>query len=157
MNNACSYCPTCSDLLVAISVLDIYANAYSCAKGHRFLHYYKEVLNQMSELIEDIAAVVDSTEEDMAVIKYWLTSEELRSRLNGQLAEMLQNIYWHCESDSHAMPDSASFCYCPVCKSKLENFEQDDIWFQEKNALMGMNFMKEEEGLIILSMDKKPI
>lgn len=82
----------------------------------------------------------DSADDDLSIIKYWLTSENRRSRLNGQLAEMLQNIYWHYESHSHVKLNSNSLSYCPVCKSELENFEQDDIWFQGKKCGNGHEF-----------------
>lgn len=108
----------------------------------------------MSERIDDIDTEGDSADDDLSIIKYWLTSDNRRSRLNGQLAEMLQNIYWHYESDSPANPNRNSFSYCPVCKSKLENFEQDDIWFQGKKCGNGHEFY-ERGGRLNYTTDGK--
>lgn len=140
MNSMCSYCPTCSAVLDSMSVMDIYASAYSCANDHRFLHYEKEVLSQESERAGLLDSLIDSTDGDLSVIEYWLTNENARSHLNGQLAEIIQNIYWSCEAGNHLRPKGNSFLKCPLCRGSLETFEQDDVWFQGKKCRKGHEF-----------------
>jgi hypothetical protein len=123
--------------LGGMSILDIFATGFSCANDHRFLHYNRAVLTLESGRAGLLNSEIDSTASDPLVIKYWLTSEYARSHLNGQLAEMLQNIYWSYESRDRVRPAGNSFVYCPVCRGPLEDFEQDDVWVQGKRCSNG--------------------
>jgi hypothetical protein len=118
-------------------VLDIFASGHSCANGHRFLHYEREVLSVESERARLLNSEVDSAAGDSRVIEYWLSNEYARSHLNGQLAGMLQNIYWSYDSGDRVKPTGNPFVYCPICRGPLHDFEQNDVWVQGKRCSNG--------------------
>jgi hypothetical protein len=135
-----TYCPTCGDVLNTLPILDIHASAFSCRGDHRFLQYNKQVLGTETDQAAALASAHDMTDNDMSIIEYWLGNESVRSCLNDQLAEILQNIYWSCGSEEHIRPEGDTFIHCPLCGSELNDFEQDDVWVQGKRCGNGHDF-----------------
>jgi hypothetical protein len=97
------------------------------------------VLGTETDQAAALAPASDST-DDMSIIEYWLGNEDVRSCLNNQLAEILQNIYWSSEPDKHVRPKGDTFIYCPLCGSELYDFEQDDVWVRGKRCGNGHDF-----------------
>jgi len=148
------YYPTSQEDLISISVLDIFASAYSCENDHRFLCYEKEVLSDESDRAVELDSPISPTASDLCVIEYWLSNEDAREHLNGQLAEMLQNIYWSSQADKHTALKGSSFVYCSICREKLEHFEQDDCWLQGKRCNNGHKYY-ERGGKMNYTIDGK--
>jgi len=147
-----SYCPTCDDKLDGLPVQDIHATAYACPDDHRFLQYQKEVLSIETEQAAALEPARDTVNNDMSIIEYWLSNEGVRSCLNNQLAEILQNIYWCGESHEHVRPKDETFKYCPLCGSELDDFEQYDVWVQGKRCGNGHEFY-ERGGRLNFTVD----
>ena len=146
-----SICPTCGGVLNVLPLLDIYASAYACPGNHRFLQYEKEISATETGRAATLAPATDAT-DDTGIIEYWLGNESVRSCLNNQLAEILQNIYWSGKPEEHLKPEGETFMHCPLCGNQLNVFEQDDVWVQGKRCGNGHEFY-ERGGRLNFTVD----
>ncbi len=121
------YCPSCCEKLNKIDSIDIFIEKFSCKNNHRFYVPIQEVNASKSEKVHGIS--LKSTQNDEDSILKWLSENKYRKFLNDQLALLLRRIYEIKKNGNNITDDGLSqFIYCPLCKDKLLQFKQVDIW-----------------------------
>ncbi|HEY3645374.1 MAG TPA: hypothetical protein VGM16_08560 [Gammaproteobacteria bacterium] len=63
------------------------------------------------------------------VATFWLGDVHVRIHLNEQLAELLRYIVEDVR-DGYKPGGSHEFNFCPICRERLEEYEQPDIWIR---------------------------
>jgi hypothetical protein len=129
------YCPDCGDVLAEISCEDPLTLCLACKSDHRFFIMPKAIqvtLDQYKDIGIELSAIkvpASSCNSIDSVASFWLLQTEHRDLLNSQLAEMLRAILDRTHHN-RKIREPLHFRWCPICKSKLSEFEQMDVWVQ---------------------------
>lgn len=129
------YCPDCGDVLAEISCEDPLTICLSCKSDHRFFIMPKTIpftLDQTKTYGIKLSAIkipASSNNSIESVASFWLLQTEHRDLLNSQLAEMLRTILDRTRHN-RKIRKPLHFRWCPICKSKLSEFKQMDVWVQ---------------------------
>ena len=122
------YCPTCSSDLHTLTLLDIYRVGYRCENNHLFDAETRMIISQESADVHSVISPAHPDATDINIIKFWLTDNAARSKLNSQIAKILSKIHEAITTESPKKTEFPIFKFCPFCKLQLEQFDQDDCW-----------------------------
>jgi hypothetical protein len=68
-------------------------------------------------------------ESMLGIATFWLGDAQTRVYLNEQISELLRYIVEDVR-DGYKPNGSHEFNFCPVCREKLDDYEQPDIWIR---------------------------
>lgn len=120
------YCPKCGAKLNRKKSADIYGEEFSCSHGHWFYMPMREYFSYETCKASALS-VPGNIKGNKELIKYWLSNDEPRSKLNSQLVEILLRVLNYYETGKHVPSDSEEqFKYCPVCGKSLKPFDSGD-------------------------------
>jgi hypothetical protein len=129
------YCPDCGDSLAEISCEDPLTLCLACKSDHRFFIMPKAIqvtLDQFKAIGIQLSAIkvpASNCNSIDSVASFWLLQTEHRDLLDSQLAEMLRAILDRTRHN-RTIQKPLHFHWCPVCKSKLLEFKQMDVWMR---------------------------
>ena len=118
------YCPKCQSMLRDHSLLDPKLKGYICANGHVF---YTTVVEQ-GVIPQAHTIQPPEIDDDIQVLKFWLTDARARERVPDQLALACRRIIEIVETDRRVEAVNEPFAFCPTCAEKLANIDSDDVY-----------------------------
>ena len=121
------FCPMCQSLLHEHTLLDPHLTGYICANGHV---YYTNVVEQVGVLPEANTIRPPAMDDDVQVLKYWLTDPHARKTVPDQLAVACRRIVEIVEKNLRVPRVNEPFAFCPVCGEKLLHVDSDDTYLQ---------------------------
>lgn len=130
---AIKYCPACGSEFRNHPLKDIYLVGMSCKNGHYFYADCKDVSGRASTR-PSISSPEYNGHNEREIIEFWLTDIDARAALNPQLAVMIRRIHEILFENRHIPQEHEIFKYCPICRSELMNYDQDDCWVQGKKC-----------------------
>jgi len=120
-------CPTCQAVLIEHTLLDPNLRGYRCANGDVL---YTMLNEQFGGIPAASTIEPPPMNDDLQVLKFWLTDPRARERLPNQLAVLCRRLVEIAEHGHHIAPVQSPFAFCPTCGEPLSRFDSDDVYMQ---------------------------
>jgi len=121
------FCPTCQAALIEHALLDPTLKGYRCANGDVF---YTTLNAQFGGIPTANTITLPPMNDDMQILKFWLTDQRARERLPNQLAILCRRMVDIAEDNHHIAPVRSLFAFCPTCGEPLSRLDSDDVYMR---------------------------
>jgi hypothetical protein len=119
------FCPTCQAALREHTLLDPNLRGYRCANDDAF---YTTLNEQFGGIPTANTIEPPPLNNDMQLLKFWLTDQRARDRLPNQLAILCRRMVELAEDNRHIQPVQSPFAFCPTCGEPLSRFDSADVY-----------------------------
>lgn len=131
------FCPTCQAALAEHTLLDPNLKGYRCANGDIFSTTLNEQFGGIPKANTIQPPPID---DDIRLLKFWLTDQRARERLPNQLAILYRRLVEIAEDNHHIAPVASPFTFCLTCGDPLSRFDSDDVYMQGSRCRNGHEF-----------------
>ena len=120
------FCPRCQSALHEHELIDPSLRGYRCADGHvDFTTVVEQGVIPQADTIQP-----PPIEDDLQILKFWLTDPRARERLPNQLALLCRRMIDIVETNQHVARVNEPFVFCPACGQTLVPFDSNDVYMQ---------------------------
>lgn len=131
------FCPTCRAPFSEHTLLDPNLKGYRCANGDVF---YTTLNEQFGGIPTANTIKPPPMNDDIQILKFWLTDQRARERLPNQLATLCRRLVEIAEDNHHITPVRSPFAFCPTCGEPLSHFDSADVYMQGLRCSNGHEF-----------------
>ena len=121
------FCPACQSDLHEHTLLDPNLRGYICGNDHV---YFVTLVEQAGGIPTIHNFEPPPIDDDVEVMKFWLTNPRARERLPNQLGWVCRRLIEIAEGNRRVAKLEQPFAFCPLCGDPLGQFESDDVYLQ---------------------------